>query len=234
VRIKALLFSVLALPLLGIAPARPDPPLKPEYCWLVFGPQSRRALLVCLDQEAVTLEEYLDGRPNGQSHRFRHRSECSHLALADPDGETSYVIMRMSGTAARAVVPAELMVHVDIQGPVVYGEYCDIVKMSDHAERAPVAHFHAPLRIEAQTILWKLPPDLALKPGAAATDLRAFIGTMDAEKGCWVVVRTHADAAISPVGGFGEGVHPFVDVEFPPRKNGDPPIRKRYALDQFC
>jgi RNA polymerase sigma factor (sigma-70 family) len=30
---------------------------------------------------------------------------------------------------------------------------------------------------------------------------------------------------------FPKGVHPFVDVEFPAKKEGDPPVKKRYPLD---
>ncbi len=33
---------------------------------------------------------------------------------------------------------------------------------------------------------------------------------------------------------FPKGVHPFVDVEFPAKKPGDPAIKKRYPLDRFC
>jgi hypothetical protein len=33
---------------------------------------------------------------------------------------------------------------------------------------------------------------------------------------------------------FPEGVYPFAEVEFPAKKQGDPPLRKRYPLDRFC
>jgi hypothetical protein len=33
---------------------------------------------------------------------------------------------------------------------------------------------------------------------------------------------------------FPRGVHPVVDVEFPAKNPGGPPIKKRYPLDQFC
>jgi hypothetical protein len=33
---------------------------------------------------------------------------------------------------------------------------------------------------------------------------------------------------------FPKGVHPFVDVEFPAKSPGDPVVKKRYPLDQFC
>jgi len=120
---------------------------------------------------------------------------------------------------------------VDFLGPLAYQQYCDVIKMATDPRKAPLAHFHGPLKIEAQTIFWKLPPDLALKRGATPTDLRAFIGTMDPDKGCWAVVRTHDDKNHSALG---EGVHPFVDMEFPAKKKSDPPIKRRYALDQFC
>jgi hypothetical protein len=33
---------------------------------------------------------------------------------------------------------------------------------------------------------------------------------------------------------FPKGIHPFVDVEFPAKKPGDPPLKKRYPLDQHA
>jgi hypothetical protein len=39
------------------------------------------------------------------------------------------------------------------------------------------------------------------------------------------------DIAYAP---FPKGIHPFVDVEFPPKQQGGQPIKKRFPLDQFC
>jgi hypothetical protein len=53
---------------------------------------------------------------------------------------------------------------------------------------------------------------------------------MDAEHGCWVVVRTHKGEESA----FAKDVIPAVDVEFPPATPGGKPITKRYSLDKFC
>lgn len=39
------------------------------------------------------------------------------------------------------------------------------------------------------------------------------------------------DIAYAP---FPKGIHPFVDIEFPPKQPGGQPIKKRYPLDKFC
>jgi hypothetical protein len=231
---KALVFT-LTLVALGLVAALGAsffrPPPKPEYCWLLFGPQAAVRILVRFDGEAVSLEHYAGDKPAGRKEQFKNRSECQNVTIADPDGKSSYVITHLSGTIARPGAPTDLMVSVDIKGPLEYRQYGDIVAMGADPRTAPVAHFHGPLTVEAQTVFWKPPPDLALSRGDKPTDLRAFIGTMDAKKGCWVVVRTH-EGQNQPA--FPKGVHPFVDVEFPAKKRGDPPIKKRYALDQFC
>jgi hypothetical protein len=231
---KALVFTLTLVGLgfvaaLGASFLRPCP--KPEYCWLAFGPQAEVRVLVRLDGEAVSLDHYASDKPAGRTEQFKDRAECKNVALADPDGKTSYLITRLSGTGVKPGEPTDLMVSVDIRGPLEYRQYCDVVAMGADPKTAPMAHFHGPLTVEAQTVFWKLPPDLALHRGDKPTDLRAFVGTMDAQRGCWVVVRTHEGQDQLA---FPKGVHPFVDVEFPARKPGDPPIQKRYPLDQFC
>src|SRR5262249_1549636 len=104
-------------------------------------------------------------------------------------------------------------------------------ELASRVDGSPLAHFHGPLTVEASTINWKLPPNLSLHRGTKPTDLRAHVGTMDAQKRCWVVVRTH-DSKSHLV--FPQGVHPFVDVEFPSKAKTDPPIKRRYPLADVC
>ena len=59
----------------------------------------------------------------------------------------------------------------------------------------------------------------------------ALVGTMDVDKGCWVVIRSHGAKNESA---FPKGIHPYVDVEFPAKEAGAPSLKKRYPLDQFC
>jgi hypothetical protein len=75
-----------------------------------------------------------------------------------------------------------------------------------------------------------VPKDLALVTGDKPTDLSGHAGTMNAEHGCWVVVRSQdGDKSAFPKGAF-----PVVDVEFPPKAPGAAAVRKRYVLEQFC
>jgi hypothetical protein len=122
-----------------------------------------------------------------------------------------------------------LMVNVDIKGPLAYRQYCD-VEMRDGIKGAAVAHFHGPLTAEVRMVNWKVPPGLKLVAGDKPGELNATVGTMSAAHGCWVVVRSHN----GPGAAFPEGVCPVVDVEFPPKKPGGPPVKKRYLLDKFC
>jgi len=228
---RTILVACLVVGLLaGIGTYFLHPQPKPEHAWLVFGPDATVRVLVSLHGEAVTLDHYLDGKPTGRQERFPDRLECKDVTIADPDGKTTYTIAGMSGTVVREGVPTELFTDVDIQGPASYRQYCDLM-MTDNPETARLSHFHGPLVIEAQGLNGKLPPDLSLQRGDKPTELRVNISTMNAEKGCWVVICTQDDKR-QPV--FRNEVHPFVDVEFPPRQAGGPPITRRYSLDHVC
>jgi hypothetical protein len=224
--------SLLLLPvvfLAGMGAYLSDLRSKPEYGWLVFGPDAKVRVLVCLDGEAVSLSHYANGKPTGRKESFRHLQDVKEVTAADPDGRTSYVITGMSLVTVKK--PAELLVNVHVQGPMDYCQYADLVGMAGDPNLAPLAHFHGPLTVEASTINWKLPPNLSLQRGDKPTHLRAHVGTMDAQKRCWVVVRTH-DAKSQPA--FPQGVHPFVDVEFPSKNKTTPPIKCRYPLAEVC
>src|SRR5262249_25533860 len=122
-----------------------------------------------------------------------------------------------------------LDVDVQITGPLAYKQYCG-VELKSSARQAHIAHFHGPLTMGPLTVYWKVPTDLTLVTGEQPTDLRGHIGTMHAEHGCWVVVRSHDQDKSA----FPEGVFPVVDVEFPPQTPGNAPVKRRYPLDKFC
>jgi hypothetical protein len=211
-------------------------PLRPgntEYAWLAFGPTAKVRVQVFVAGDKITLQRFAGEQPTGRKEQFNDRGQPLEITLADPDGVTSYVIRSCAKpltTAAKEGAPTALSVSVDINGPVKYQQYSD-TPMARELEKAPVSHFHGPLAIGPVTVNWEIPSDLALRRGGTGTDLRAVIGTMDATRGCWVVVKTHG----GPNGClFPDGVRPFADIEFPPKKSGDPPIKRRYALDHFC
>jgi hypothetical protein len=211
---------------------------KPKYAWLAFGPEAKLRVQVCLEGDALTLEQFVDGKATGKKDHFKNTSECTNLTIPDPDGKTSYVITQISDRIRmdKPDGPTQMMVNVDIKGPTEYRQYCDL-EMKDDPEKASLAHFHGPLSAGPVTISWKIPPKLALKRGDKPTDLPALVGTMDADKGCWVVVRSEVavkQPAFRMEPAFPKGIHPYVDVDFPAKEAGAPSIKKRYPLDQFC
>ncbi len=242
-RLPSVLSFVLMLGCAFSLPALPADdakPAKPEHCWLHFGPKAEVRVLVRLDGEAVTLEHYAAGKPTGRKEQFADRTKYPSAAtgrdvsIKDPDGKTTCVITGLNGPIVQAGKPTFLTADVDIKGPVAYRQYC-YAEVATDPDKAPIAHFHGPLTIQAETANWELPRDLALRRGGIATHVRALVGTMDRKKGCWVVVRSGVDAG---TGGkfpdFPKGVHPVVDVEFSPTRPGDEPVKRRYQLDDFC
>ena len=223
--------AVSVLLLIGMGAFFFASPDKPQYAWLLFGKNAEARVLICLNGKAVSLEHYANGRPTGRKDLFRNDSECNNVLIADPDGETSYVITRLRQFEVPAGAHAELMIYVEIRGPITYREYANIEEMADDPEAAPLSHFHGPLTVEVRKTNFKIHPGLALQRGHKPTDLSAVVGTMDAQKGCWVVVSSQGDDNGRT---FPEGTHPVVDVEFPSGNEGDPPIRRRYPLDRVC
>ncbi len=205
----------------------------PGYGWLVFGPTAEVRVLVTVAGDSITLRHFAGETPTGRVEQFKCTGEPLEITLTDPDGVASYVIRRMSvspSTAEKAEAAKELIVNVDVHGPVEYKQYSDMPTLAREPTRALVSHFHGPLAIGPVTNNWEIPPGLALRRGPG-NDLRATVGTMDAARGCWVVVKSHeaADECLFP-----STVRPVVDVEYPPKRAGGPPVQRRYRLDQFC
>jgi hypothetical protein len=97
--------------------------------------------------------------------------------------------------------------------------------MAQNPDKAAIAHFHGPLTIGPRTINWKLTSELSRLPiGDPPGDIYAVVGTMDDERGCWVVVRSED---------LPKELHPAVEVEYPTSKNGVP-IKQHYRLEQRC
>jgi hypothetical protein len=201
----------------------------PRYALLVFGPQAKLRVWVATDGETIYVDRNSDGDLTEKGKRFPTVADCKNIELADPDGKTRYVITGISAFKEEASATTHLMVSVDIKGPISYRQYCDAA-MADSPAKAPIAHFHGPLTMGPRTINWKLPPKLALVSGEKPADLPGTVGTMNAEYGCWVVVRSHN----SKGGAFAKDVFPVVDVEFAPKTPGSAAVKKRYPLGEFC
>ena len=205
-------------------------PAKPKYCWLHFGPKAEVRVLVRLEGESMTLEHYAAGKPTGRKEEFADRTKRPDVTIKDSDGKTSYVLSGQNDPVVQAGNSTYFSYDVDIKGPVAYRQYC-YAEIATDPDKAPIAHFHGPLTIQAEMINWELPHDLALRRGGIATHVRAFVCTLDRKKGCWVLVRSGVNNKYPD---FPKGIHPVVEVEFPPKRPGDEPVKRRYELNDFC
>jgi hypothetical protein len=199
-----------------------------QYVWLVFGPTAKVRVLVTVTGDTITLQHFAGEKPAGREEQFRNRGQPLDITLADSDGVTSYVI-RSVGTLD-TLDAEELRAEVDVNGPVPYRQWGGTSLAARGLETAPVSHFHGPLTIRPIAVDGKTPAELTLCRGRTGTDLRACVGTPDATRRGWVVVKTQDGNRCL----FADGVRPVADIEFPPRTPGDPPIRRRYTLDHFC
>jgi hypothetical protein len=199
----------------------------PKFALLVFGPEAKLHVWIVTDGETVFVDRNGDGDLTDPKKRFAKQDDCRNIEIANPEGKTQYVITSIGVHEFSG--EKHLMVNVDVKGAHPYQQYSD-AKLAERPSDAPISHFAGPLTMEVRTINWKVPTELALHTGDSPVDLNAVLGTMDADRGCWVVVRSEpADGA-----GPGKDVHPAVEVEFPAKTPGAPPVKKRYLLEKRC
>lgn len=203
--------------------------MSPKYALLLFGPEAKLRVWVAVHGETIYLDRNADGDLTGKEERFARMKDSWGVQISDPDGRTRYVIDYISVSHDKEQARDFLDVGIDIQGPLPYRQY-GTVELRKRPGEAKVAHFHGPLTICPEMSNWTVSETLALVTGDKPTELRAHVGTFNAEHGCWVVVRSHNKDESA----FRQGVFPVVDVEFPPKTQGGEPIRKRYELDKFC
>ncbi len=195
-----------------------------RYAWLVFGPEGKTRMLLCMDRDAASIDFNRDGKFDLTE---RIRMPATNHSIPILDGKTSYTITGVSrydyGKSRDAIVS------VDIKGTLEFRQIGDVM-LSRSRKGAAVAHFNGPLTVQAQTILWELPPDLVLRRGDKPTDIRVNIGTIRKADRCWTAIRTHDDKRQSV---FPRDVFPVVNVEFP-TKSGTSSVVIRYPLDEVC
>ena len=194
-----------------------------------FGPEGDTRMLLRVAGGELFLDRNGDGRFDGPDERPGPAGDARSIEIAGRDGGTRYVL-----SGFRLFDGGEIghrcLIDADVRGPLNFAQTAD-AGLGRFRRTAPVAHFNGPLTVQAQSIAWKLPPDLALVRGDKPADLRVVIGTLDAATECWTCVRVHGTNN-QPY--FPADLHPVVDVEFPPKSEGARPPRVRYVLKEFC
>lgn len=229
--VKTRIFAgiTLAALLLGETVSLRQEAYEVHFCRLVFGKSGQSQVLVSVHGDRLVLLQVEHGRHIRFWH-FASIEECRSVEIVGADGTATYVITAVSRLLDKRTGRNSLMVSVDVNGPLAYRQYCDVEIVPDDRQMR-VAHFDGPLAVGPSTVNWKVPANLSLQTGERPTELRAVIGTIDEDKGCWVVVRTPVQNDRSY---FHPVASPIVEIDFPPKRTDEPMIHRRYALDQFC
>jgi hypothetical protein len=215
---------------------------KPGYALLLFGQKAQLAVWVVLDGKTLYVDRNGNGDLTEKGEKFTDLTDCKNVEIRDPDGKTRYVIQRVQThpsyyTAAERRerqakgIRANLDVEIDIKGSATYTQRCDLQEMWDDPKRTQLAHFHGPLTVEVLKYNFQIPKGLNLKVVDGEAEVVAVVGTMSQKHGCWVVLGSSTDTARRPTP---PGLHPVVEIDFPPAQPKGKPIRRKYELKEFC
>jgi hypothetical protein len=197
---------------------------KPLYALLVFGPEARAKVWVVLDGDVLYVDQKGDGDLTAPGVRFPNRGEgVQSFVIADQNGKDRYRVTSLH--LIRLDKEAEWLLAVDVDVIGTHAQYCGAVLKGSRRE-APIAHFDGPLKVSLNENKGVVTDRLVT--GDNPGELRAFIGTIDPDHGCWVVVRN------SSARDFPANLHPVAEVEFPPMVPGGQPVRRRYELKERC
>jgi RNA polymerase sigma factor (sigma-70 family) len=247
----------------GNAADKAGPKSEPSYCRLVFGPQAKLRVLVRLKGDEVSIDRDGDGKFDSKGERFQSAKECKDVEITDPDGKTSYVITFVESlhvvppetflevrvhTRGPLNFPQACIVQM-ADRPSAAPEVHFNGPLTMAPQRWRIANRASRLLENDLFDLGLLLPETlkrlagkgmfpestlpkSLKRGEPA---ELYVGVVTEGAKSWVCVCSPGNTQQErrEKAPFPKGVHPFADVEFPAKKPSDPPVKKRYPLDQF-
>jgi hypothetical protein len=193
---------------------------KTLYCWLRFGAEGQPRVLVRCERTAISV----DANGNGEfepNERFARARDCKDFDVLSADGETTYTITSVACYRVNAPPWAMLSIDADIRGPRQYHQL-------GWAEMAATPHAAPDIPFDGRLAISSPSEPVQLRKSAKSLDISCWVGTFHEESSA--LVRSHFGEESS----FPSGVHPVVDIEFPPNRPGAAPVRKQYPLDGFC
>jgi hypothetical protein len=198
-----------------------------KYCRLRFGtPVAHEVILAC-DSRSIRL--FRTGSLLATPERYPLVSGRLPKEVSIPpirtDGGKSYKINSISeDTDSGRDHRHSLMLNVSVEGDATFNQYCDVALVGK-LDGCKLAHFDGPLSIGPVTVTW-VPVPMEFVIGGVPADVRATVGTLDKDRGCWTVVESDNDR-------FNEGGRPTVTIEFPTKQPGGS-IVHTYPLDEYC
>ncbi len=203
----------------------------PKRCRVLFGPTAATKVTMEVDGDRLLISRGTDPRPQQFEFIGGVLPDGTTIDIRDASSNARYTITSVSRYQVGGAASGDaLMIAVTVEDDQTrFEQYCD-VELREASKPPAIAHFDGPLTVSLQTINWQIPKATRFVRGAKPTDIRAMIGTIDGDRGCWTVVRTHQGEKST----FPDGVFPYVEIEFPPKSPGSPLPKERFALDKFC
>jgi hypothetical protein len=230
------------------------------YCWLVFGPEKKVRALVRLDGDEVAIDRDGDGKFNSKGELFETEKDCKNVPIANPSGKTSYVVTFvdalklvppekavefgvcirdgrdfLQGGVVQMADSPDGAPEIHFDGPLTIGPQAFHIQ-----NRAVRLLQNGLLDVDVLLPQWlrqatgkqvyidpELPP--SLKRGNEPTLVFAQSLTVG-DRSIVGICSGDTEVARRENSPYPAGVHPFVDVEFPAKKAGDPPLKRRYPL----
>lgn len=240
-------------------PLRKEPAYQsktPKYCLLVFGPEAKTRVWLVLDGKTLYVDRNGNGdltddgekivaknaqpflgddyeivfpigdiRDGPRTHKKLAVSlgKMDYLALRDPDVK-AWLAKRPEARAISLRADVELpgWKGDGIGGRVVqsvrFRDWCGILTFADKPGDAPIIHFGGP---------WQIAIDSPLRLTIGREqDLFLRVGTPGLGVGTF--------AAIAYEGIIPERFHPRVEIIYPPKIAGEPPMKQLYELKERC
>lgn len=228
---------------------------KPKYCLLVLGPKAKTRVWLVQDGdtlyvdhngngdlteagERIATEKRKDRDPDDRDYTFRAgelREEGKrHLNLSVFVEDLNRVkegLPEAKALLERDAQAKEYYVALEVEMPgyqglgeggrLVQGAGRDtkgLLQFADRPQDAPIIHFGGPwtISLHQQTTLWL----------DRTNNLALIIGTPGLGAGSF--------AYVSYEGVVPDKLAPQIEITFPPRKPGGPPVIARYKLEQRC
>lgn len=226
---------------------------KPRYCLLVFGPEAKTRVWLIQDGdtlyvdrngngdltepgEKVAADKRKDRGPDDGNYTFAagelHEGGKRHLNLSLSVRDVSRSGL-VEAEALRKRDPQAQIYAVSVEveiagyqglgegGRLVQGAYLDskgLLQFTDRPRDAPIIHFGGPwtLGLYHQTSLWL----------ERSNNMELMFGTPGLGAGSFAYVGYE--------GVVPENIAPRIEIRFPPRKAGAPPVVARYELKERC
>jgi hypothetical protein len=225
---------------------------KPRYCLLAFGREAKTRVWLVLDGKTLFVDRNGNGDLTDKGEQIEAKEERGGLSFAVgaiPDGSHSHTGLTVTtipaerGKAVMMDVPGfkklledrEALLYavvVDVAVPGLKGaedggrikqsanlfDERGFLQFADRPKAAPVIHFAGPWSITGygrQTLT-----------RGQVTDLMLGFGTPEVGAGTFVWT---AYQDLVP-----EDVHPVVEITYPPKEEGQEPIKAKYTLKERC